>query len=76
MLAKINGRDPEDPVVQLQYREVIDTLEYEKTDGQSMSFKDMIQTSANRKRLFLALSVAPLAMLTGSNVITYVVSNR
>lgn len=70
VLAKINGADKEDSDVQLQYREIIDTLEYEKTDGQSMRFVEMIRTVANRKRLFLALSIAPLAMLTGSNVIT------
>ena len=70
VLAKINGADKDDSDVQLQYREIIDTLEYEKTDGQSMRFVEMIRTVANRKRLFLALSIAPLAMLTGSNVIT------
>ena len=70
VLAKINGADENDADVQLQYREILDTLEYEKTDGQSMGYKEMVRTPQNRKRLALCLSIAPLAMLTGSNVIT------
>ncbi|CAG9950555.1 unnamed protein product [Clonostachys rosea f. rosea IK726] len=38
--------------------------------AQSMSLKAIVR-KPNRRRLLLALSVAPLAMLTGSNVITY-----
>ncbi|PQE16382.1 hexose transporter protein [Rutstroemia sp. NJR-2017a BVV2] len=65
VLAKDNG-----PVVQLQHREILDTLEYEKSDNKSTGFVESIRNAANRKHLSLALSIAPLAMLTGSNVIT------
>ncbi|KAL6362921.1 hypothetical protein LRP88_02321 [Fusarium phalaenopsidis] len=71
VLARVNGADEQHPQVQTQYREVIDTLEYEKNEGRSVSIADMLKNRANRKRLLLALSVAPLAMLTGSNIITY-----
>ncbi|KAF5011443.1 hypothetical protein FDECE_2432 [Fusarium decemcellulare] len=71
VLARVNGADENHPQVQTQYREVIDTLEYEKNEGRSVNFADMLKNRANRKRLLLALSVAPLAMLTGSNIITY-----
>lgn len=47
-------------------------MEYEKHEGRSIGFREAVKTMANRKRLFLALSIAPLAMLTGSNIITYV----
>lgn len=54
----------------MQFREIIDALNPEREQGSSMGFGIMLKNKANRKRLFLALSVAPLAMLTGSNVIT------
>ncbi|KAF7554853.1 hypothetical protein G7Z17_g2583 [Cylindrodendrum hubeiense] len=71
VLAKINGADKQDPNVQLQYKEIIDTLEYEKGEGGSIGLPTMFKSPSNRKRLLLALSIAPLAMLTGSNIITY-----
>lgn len=70
ILAKINGAGTEDPNVQLQFREIIDTLEYEKLEGKKMGFGTMFKDKVSRKRLLLALSIAPLAMLTGSNIIT------
>ncbi|GJC89942.1 lactose permease [Colletotrichum liriopes] len=72
VLARVNNTTIEDPGVQQQFREITDTLDYEKgTEGHSMSLKKMMTSKPNRKRLTLALSVAPLAMLTGSNIITY-----
>ncbi|KAF4917985.1 Lactose permease [Colletotrichum viniferum] len=59
-----------DENVQMQFREIIETLEYEKREGNALGISGMVR-KPNRKRLLLALSVAPLAMLTGSNVITY-----
>ncbi|KAF9871964.1 hypothetical protein CkaCkLH20_10596 [Colletotrichum karsti] len=70
VLAKVNGGNNDDENVQMQFREIIETLEYEKREGQALGLKGMVR-KPNRKRLLLALSVAPLAMLTGSNVITY-----
>lgn len=69
VLAKINGADEQDAEVQLQYMEVINTLEHEKTNG-NLNIFAMLKEKGNRRRLILALSVAPLAMLTGSNIIT------
>ncbi|EFX02370.1 hexose transporter [Grosmannia clavigera kw1407] len=71
VLARINGALADDTAVQLQYQEVLDTMTYEKTEGRSLGFREIVRSPANRKRLGLALSVAPLTMLTGSNVITY-----
>ncbi|CAK7237506.1 hypothetical protein SCUCBS95973_009978 [Sporothrix curviconia] len=74
VLAQVNGAgdDVDDADVQMQFREIVDTLDYEKTaEGRSMNIVDMLKTPANRKRLFLALSIAPLSMLTGSSIITY-----
>lgn len=57
--------------MQVQYQEIIDTLEYEKRDGSGLGFREVLRDSSNRKRLCLAVSVAPITMLTGSNIITY-----
>ncbi|KAI1372073.1 hexose transporter [Hypoxylon crocopeplum] len=71
VLARINGATPDDVGVQVQYQEIIDTLNYEKSDGKRLGFHEIVRDAPNRKRLYLALSLAPLTMLTGSNVITY-----
>ncbi|KAI1335041.1 hexose transporter [Xylariaceae sp. FL0016] len=71
VLARINNVTAQDVGVQVQYQEIIDTMEYEKADGRKMGFREIVRTAPNRKRLFLALSIGPLTMLTGSNVITY-----
>ena len=70
ILAQINGKSKDDIAVQVQYREIVDSMEYEKAEGRSLGFREAVRTKPNRKRLLLALSVAPLAMLTGSNIIT------
>ncbi|KAI1453750.1 hexose transporter [Annulohypoxylon moriforme] len=71
VLARIENTDREDPSVQLQFREIIDTIEFEKQAGRGMGFREAARSPANRKRVYLAMSVAPLCMMTGSNVITY-----
>ncbi|CAG9950550.1 unnamed protein product [Clonostachys rosea f. rosea IK726] len=68
IISKINGKPEDDEDVQLQFQEIVASLNHEK--AQSMSLKAIVR-KPNRRRLLLALSVAPLAMLTGSNVITY-----
>lgn len=72
VLANVNGALTDDPDVQLRYHEIIDILSYETQIGEILDSKKMLKTLSNRKRLLLALSVAHLTMLTGSNVITQV----
>ncbi|KAJ3521558.1 hypothetical protein NM208_g13237 [Fusarium decemcellulare] len=71
VLAHINGATVDDQGVQLQYQEIIDTLNFEKQVKTHAAFREIVRNALNRKRLALALSIAPLTMLTGSNVITY-----
>ncbi|KAI0386744.1 hexose transporter [Hypomontagnella monticulosa] len=71
VIARVNGTDVDDPTTQAQFQEIIDTIEYEKSQGKGLGFRQIVRNAPNRKRLYLALSVAPLTMLTGSNVITY-----
>jgi hypothetical protein len=71
VISVVHGTMPDSPTVLLQYREM-DTISFEKSEGQSLGFMEVIKSPENRKRLFCAVSVAPLAMLTGSNIITCV----
>lgn len=57
-------------IVQVQYREIVDTINFEKREGASLGFRETVKTRVNRRRVMLAASVAPIAMLTGSNLIT------
>ncbi|KAL1618726.1 hypothetical protein SLS56_010456 [Neofusicoccum ribis] len=70
VLTSINGGDETNPDVQIQYREIMDTIAFEKSEGQKLGFAEVIKNKSNMRRLMLAVSVAPLAMLTGSNIIT------
>lgn len=71
VVARINGSTTDDVGVQVQFREIVDTMEYEKSKDDSLGFREIVRGAPNRRRLMLALSLAPLTMLTGSNVITY-----
>jgi prolyl oligopeptidase PreP (S9A serine peptidase family) len=70
VLARVNGEHRDSASVQVQYREIIDTLEFEKTAGRGVGFREAARNPPNRRRVLLAMSVAPLVMLAGSNVIT------
>lgn len=72
VLAVVNsGGDKADPVVLLQYREIADTIAWEKTEGRQLSFKEAYTNPANRKRLIIAISFSAMVMLPGTNIITY-----
>ncbi|EXJ80600.1 hypothetical protein A1O3_06883 [Capronia epimyces CBS 606.96] len=62
--------DKTDPVVVTEYREITQTLEFEKTNG-STSVLEIIRTPGNRKRIMLCLSVAIFSMTMGNNVVSY-----
>ena len=70
VIARVHGTSSDDAQVQVQYREIMDTLNYEKSQGRTLGYQETIKSKTNRRRLLLAVSVAPLAMLTGSNTIT------
>ncbi|CAK7235265.1 hypothetical protein SEUCBS140593_009226 [Sporothrix eucalyptigena] len=63
-----------DTVALAQYKEIADTLRWEKEYGQTVSLKTMINTPSSRKRLMLSLSVAVCAMLSGNNIVSYYLS--
>jgi hypothetical protein len=67
-VANANG-DKQDPIVVVQFREISDTIAWEKSRG--LTFLQCWQTPANRKRLILTATFALLVMLPGTNIITY-----
>lgn len=58
--------DRDAPVVRLQHQEILDTLAFERSEGQKLSYKQMFRTKNSRKRLLLCLSVAFIGMMSGT----------
>ncbi|KAJ7643950.1 MFS sugar transporter-like protein [Roridomyces roridus] len=69
-LTHANG-DMNDPVVQAQYKEIIDTMEYEKSAPQPLSVKQMFKTPSARKRIILCTSVAVFSTVAGNVTVSY-----
>lgn len=63
--------DQEDPIVLAQYREIVDTLKFERESGKTMSMAQIVKTKGTRKRMLLNISVAVISMLSGNNIISY-----
>jgi len=57
--------DVENPIVLVQYREIVDTLNFEKNHGETMSMVQMVKTKGARWRMVLSVSVAVITMLSG-----------
>lgn len=62
--------DKNHPVVVTEYREIIETIGFEKRTG-SLSPFECLRTKGNRYRLLLMMSVAILSMTAGNNIVTY-----
>jgi hypothetical protein len=60
-----NG-DLADPVAIAQYKEIVDTLEYEKGAGQTMSPVQMFRTKTNLRRLFIGSSPGLFSCAAGN----------
>lgn len=54
-----------DPETLRQHQEIIDTLQYEREAGQKMTYAEIFRAPISRRRLFLVVSVAVLAMSSG-----------
>jgi hypothetical protein len=55
----------EDPSVLLRFKEITETLEWEKNSGQTTSFKEVVKTKSNMRRIMLVVSVSVITMLSG-----------
>jgi hypothetical protein len=72
VLAIVNARgDQNDPVVLLQYREISDTIAWEKTDGRQFTLRQALSHPSTRKRLIITSTFSIMVMLPGTNIITF-----
>jgi len=61
-----NG-DTSNPVVLAQYKEIVDTIDYERNVGETLSLVQMVKTPVARKRVTLAVSAAVISTISGMN---------
>lgn len=59
-----NG-DASNPIVLAQYKEIVDTIDYEKNVGETLSMVQMVKTPSARKRMILAISAAVFSTISG-----------
>ncbi len=57
--------DETHPMVLAQYKEIIDTIDYEKNVGETLSLMQMVKTPVARKRMTLAISAAVFSTISG-----------
>jgi len=69
-LTNANG-DLSNPIVLTVYKEIVDTLEWEKKEGRTMSPKEIIKTPVARKRLLIGMSAGPFSCVVGNIIASY-----
>lgn len=60
-----------DPVSIAVYKEIVDTLNWEKKEGRTMSPMEMIKTPVARKRLLIGMSPGPFSCIAGNIIASY-----
>jgi len=74
ILVKYHGNgDRDSSVVQAEFREIQETLKYEK-ENQGLRWKTLISTPGNRMRTWINVSTAILSQFIGSNIASYYLS--
>ena len=53
------------------YKEILDTLEWEKKEGRTMSPKEIVKTPAARKRVLIGMSPGPFSCVAGNIIASY-----
>lgn len=65
-----NG-DPNDAVALTVYKEIIDTLSWEKKEGRTLSPVEIVKTPVARKRLLIGMSPGPFSCIAGNIIASY-----
>lgn len=68
--ANSNG-DVADPVSIAVYKEILDTLEWEKKEGITMSPMEIVKTPVARKRVLIGMSPGPFSCIAGNIIASY-----
>lgn len=71
--ANSNG-DLSDPVALTVYKEILDTLEFEKKDGRSLGPMEIIKNRKALKRTLIGASVGPFSCIAGNIIASYYLS--
>jgi MFS family permease len=53
------------------YKQIVDTLAWEKKEGHTMSIKEIFKTPMSRKRVLIGGSVAPFSAIAGNVIASY-----
>lgn len=69
-LSNSNG-DLQDPVAMAVYKQIIDTLEWEKKEGRTMSPKEIFKTPTALKRVLIGGSAGPFSCIAGNIIASY-----
>lgn len=72
IFTKYHGEgDPNSPLVQLQYREVLEERRVAVNDNPWWDFRELYNTKARRYRLAMVLGIAFFGQWSGNNVVSY-----
>ncbi|KAH7322999.1 lactose permease [Stachybotrys elegans] len=72
VLAKYHGEgDPNHPIVQLQYREILEQHNMYKSENAWWDYRELFNTRAARYRLAMVICMAFFGQWSGNNVISY-----
>jgi hypothetical protein len=72
VFAKYHGDgDVNAPIVQLQYREVIEQMEMYKNENPWWDFRELFNTKAARYRIAVVIAMAFFGQWSGNNVVSY-----
>lgn len=72
MVAQTNANgDMSDPVVLTVYKEIIDTLRWEKEERQTMTPKQIVKDRIALKRLLIGASAGPFSCVVGNIIASY-----
>ncbi|KAF2647033.1 MFS sugar transporter-like protein [Lophiostoma macrostomum CBS 122681] len=65
-----NG-DDQDPIAIVTYREVVETMEWERNCGETLAVTQMVKTPSARRRILLVISCALGTVIVGNQVVSY-----
>lgn len=68
--------DITNPVVVAVYKEIVDTLAWEKKNDMTMSPLEIIKTPSARKRTLIGASVGPFSCIAGNVIASYYLGNE
>lgn len=72
MVAQTNSNgNQSDPVALAVYKEILDTLNWEKKQGRTMSPKELVKTPTARKRMLIGMSPGPFSCIAGNIIASY-----